>query len=65
MYIVGLSPAAAKVLERGGIGDVLGPDGMIVATTRLFGGLDEAVERGRRWIASGGFSDTSDFKAVD
>jgi SulP family sulfate permease len=60
LYIVGLSPAAAKVLERGGIADVLGPDGMIVATTRVLGGLDEAVERGRRWIASGGVSDTRD-----
>jgi SulP family sulfate permease len=60
MYIVGLSPAAAKVLERGGLADVLGPDGMIVATTRVFGGLDVAVERGRRWIASGGVSDTRD-----
>jgi SulP family sulfate permease len=65
MYIVGLSPAAAKVLARGGIADVLGPDGMIVATTRVFGGLDEAVERGKRWIASGGVSDTRDFKAGD
>jgi SulP family sulfate permease len=60
MYIVGLSPAAAKVLERGGIAEVLGPDGMIAATTRVFGGLDEAVERGKRWIASGGVSDTRD-----
>lgn len=60
MYVVGLSPAAAKVLERGGIADVLGDDGIIVATTRVFGGLDEAVDRGRRWLASGGVSDTRD-----
>jgi sulfate permease, SulP family len=59
LYIVGLSPAAEKVLERGGLTDILGPDGMIAATTRVFGGLDEAVERGRRWIASGG-SETRD-----
>jgi SulP family sulfate permease len=60
MYIVGLTPAAAKVLERGGIAEVLGAEGMIVATTRVFAGLDEAVERGTRWIASGGVSDPRD-----
>jgi SulP family sulfate permease len=60
MYVVGLSPAAAKVLERGGIAEVLGADGMILATKRVFGGLDEAVERGNRWIGSGGVTDIQD-----
>ncbi|HYO00385.1 MAG TPA: hypothetical protein VET27_00210 [Mycobacterium sp.] len=46
--------------------DVLGPDGIVPATTRVFGALDEALDRGRRWIAEqsqapdGGVSDTRD-----
>ena len=52
LYIVGVSPAAAIVLEKGGITDMLGPDGMIIATKRIFGGLDEGAERGREWITS-------------
>lgn len=51
LIIAGLSPAALQVLQHGGIGDVVGPDGMIPATTKVFGALDEAVTRGRQWIA--------------
>jgi SulP family sulfate permease len=51
MLIAGVSPAAEKVLTRGGIDDVLGSDGIVPATTRVFGALDEALDRGRRWIA--------------
>lgn len=51
LIIAGLSPAALQVLRHGGIGDVVGPHGMIPATTKVFGALDEAVERGRQWIA--------------
>jgi sulfate permease, SulP family len=52
LIIAGLSPAALRVLQRGGIAEVVGTDGLIPATGRIFGALDEAVERGRRWIAA-------------
>ncbi len=51
LFIAGVSPAAEKVLDRGGITDVLGDDGILPATTRVFGAVDEALARGRRWIA--------------
>lgn len=51
LIIAGLSPAALRVLQRGGIGDVVGPDGMIPATAKVFAAVDDAVERGRQWIA--------------
>ncbi|GLP79804.1 SulP family inorganic anion transporter [Mycobacterium antarcticum] len=65
LVVAGVSPAAEKVLERGGLGDVLGSDGIVPATSRVFGALDEALARGRRWIAEsesppGGVSDTRD-----
>jgi SulP family sulfate permease len=62
MLIAGVSPAAAKVLARGGIDDLLGPDGIVPATNRVFGALDEALDRGRRWISEriDGDSDTRD-----
>jgi len=45
------SPAAARrILERGGLLDVLGEDGIVGATDRIFGALDDAVKRGREWI---------------
>ena len=46
---------------------MLGADGMIVATTRVFGGLDEAVERGTAVdLPSGGVSEPrpSDFPSA-
>jgi SulP family sulfate permease len=51
LLIAGVSPAAVKVLERGGINDLLGPGGIVPATSRVFGALNEALDRGRRWIA--------------
>lgn len=51
LIIAGVSPAASKVLDRGGIAEQLGPDGIVPASPRVFGALDEALERGRRWIA--------------
>jgi SulP family sulfate permease len=62
MLIAGVSPAAEKVLARGGIDDLLGADGIVPATSRVFGALDEALDRGRRWIAErdDGDSDTRD-----
>jgi SulP family sulfate permease len=66
LLIAGVSPAGAKVLERGGIDDLLGPSGVVPATSRVFGALNEALDRGRRWIADrpaapdGGTSDPRD-----
>ncbi|WP_370065746.1 SulP family inorganic anion transporter [Mycobacterium sp. MAA66] len=54
MYIAGASPAITKVLARGGITELLGPDGLVSADERVFGALDDATERGRRWIAEQG-----------
>jgi sulfate permease, SulP family len=51
LIIAGVSPAAAKVLQRGGVGGVVGDDGIIPSTTRVFGAIEDAVERGRQWIA--------------
>jgi sulfate permease, SulP family len=52
LIIAGASPETAHVLQRGGLGDVLGTDGIILATDRIFGAVEEAVERGRQWIAA-------------
>lgn len=54
LIIAGLSPAALRVLQRGHIAEVVGPDGLIPATPRVFGAVEEAVERGRQWIAAHG-----------
>ena len=51
LLIAGVSPAARRVLDRGGVTALVGEDGVVPAGTRVFGALDEAVERGRRWIA--------------
>ena len=40
-----------KILYRGGLHDVLGADGIVPATDKVFGALDAAVTRGREWIA--------------
>ncbi|MCK0172992.1 SulP family inorganic anion transporter [Mycolicibacterium sp. F2034L] len=50
LFIAGVSPATAKVLERGGVGDVVGDDGVIDATPEIFGAVEDAVRSGRRWI---------------
>ncbi|MGE2715108.1 SulP family inorganic anion transporter [Mycolicibacterium litorale] len=52
LLIAGLSPAAITVLRRGGVDDVVGEDGLIPATSRVFGALEEAVGLGEQWIAS-------------
>ena len=51
LIVAGVTPTAEKILERGGLRDVLGADGIVPATDRVFGALDTAVERGREWIA--------------
>lgn len=54
LIIAGVSPATADVLAKGGVTGVLGPDGIVPATDRVFGAIEEAVERGERWIAARG-----------
>jgi sulfate permease, SulP family len=46
-----VTPTAARILDRGGLPDVLGPDGIVAATDEVFGALDTAVARGRQWVA--------------
>ncbi len=52
LIVAGVTPAAHRILLRGGLVDVLGPDGIVPATDKVFGALDDAVDRGREWIAS-------------
>lgn len=52
LIIAGVSPGTAAVLRRGGLDDLLGEDGIVHATDRIFGALDIAVARGRAWIAA-------------
>jgi sulfate permease, SulP family len=51
LIIAGATPAVVKILDRGGLHDVLGADGIVPATDKVFGALDAAVTRGREWIA--------------
>ena len=51
LIVAGVTPAADRILERGGLGEVLGADGIVPATDRVFGALDAAVAKGREWIA--------------
>lgn len=53
LIIAGLSPAALHVMQRAGIGDVVGQDGLIPASTKVFGALEDAVDAGRAWIERG------------
>ena len=50
LIIAGVSPATAKVLQAGGLVDLLGPDGVVPESDRLFAATEEAVARGHRWI---------------
>ncbi|BBY46111.1 SulP family inorganic anion transporter [Mycolicibacterium celeriflavum] len=54
LIIAGATPATKKVLEAGGLGNVLGDDGIVPASDRVFGPVEEAVRRGERWIAGEG-----------
>ncbi len=51
LIIAGVSPATARELEKGGIADLVGADGVLPATELVFGAVGEAVARGRAWIA--------------
>ncbi|OLO98779.1 transporter [Mycolicibacterium porcinum] len=52
LIIAGVNPGTAEVLLRGGLDDLLGADGVVPASDRIFGALDVAVERGRAWVAA-------------
>ncbi|MFV8050045.1 SulP family inorganic anion transporter [Mycobacterium sp. 48b] len=52
LIIAGVDRATAEVLRRGGLDDLLGADGIVPASDRIFGALDVAVERGRAWVAA-------------
>lgn len=52
LIIAGVNPGTAAVLLRGGLDDLLGTDGVVPASDRIFGALDVAVERGRAWVAA-------------
>jgi SulP family sulfate permease len=51
LIIAGATPAAVRILERGGLPDVLRPDGIVPATDEVFGALNIAVARGREWVS--------------
>ncbi len=40
------------MLQRGGLDDLLGEDGVVPAGDKLFGPLETAVARARAWIAA-------------
>lgn len=50
LIIAGISPSTARVLQAGGLTEVLGADSIVLATDRVFGPIEEAVSRGRRWL---------------
>lgn len=52
LIIAGVNPGTAEVLRRGGLDDLLGDDGVVPASDRIFGALDVAVERGRAWVTA-------------
>jgi SulP family sulfate permease len=52
LIVAGASPATIKVFRAGGLMDVLGADGIVPGTDRVFGAVEEAVRRGEEWIAS-------------
>ncbi len=51
LIVAGVVPAANRILERGGLIDALGADGIVPASDQVFGALDDAVALGREWIA--------------
>lgn len=51
LIIAGASPATTKVFQAGGLMELLGPDGIVPATDRVLGAIEEAVALGERWIA--------------
>lgn len=52
LIVCGVDAATAEVLQRGGLDDLLGEDGIVPATDHVMGALDTAVERGRAWVAA-------------
>jgi SulP family sulfate permease len=52
LIIAGVSAATGKVFENAGLVELLGTDGIVPATDRLFEATEEAVRRGEHWIAA-------------
>ncbi len=52
LIVSGVTPAAARILRRGGLDEILGEDGIVPAGEKLFGPLETAVARARAWIAA-------------
>ena len=52
LIISGVTPAAARILHRGGLDEILGEDGIVPAGDKLFGPLETAVARAKAWIAA-------------
>ena len=50
LIVAGVSPSTAKVLKEGGLTEVLGEDGVVPATDRVFGSTELALSRGQQWI---------------
>lgn len=51
LMIVGVSPQAARILDRSGLTALIGPENVIPATEEVFGALNRAVTEAREWIA--------------
>ena len=48
----GMEAATAKVLQAGGLVELLGPDGVVPQSDRLFAATEEDVARGQQCIAA-------------
>ncbi|MEU2250772.1 SulP family inorganic anion transporter [Streptomyces sp. NPDC019224] len=57
LVLCGVQPAFVRLLERSGLGRRLGEDGIVPATTAVFGALDTAYARARHWAAEHGAGD--------
>jgi SulP family sulfate permease len=52
LYISGVDKATVQILQRGGVAEIVGRDGIVPGTDKLFEAVNTAVERGRQWIAA-------------
>ena len=52
LIVSGVTPAAARILQRGGLDEILGEDGIVPAGDKIFGPMEIAVARARAWIAA-------------
>ncbi len=52
LIVSGVTPAAVRILQRGGLDEILGEDGIVPAGDKIFGPMEIAVARARAWIAA-------------